>query len=230
MIRVDFHCKASFSPRRSGLGRQAPLSLRCGKRRRSNSRRALEARFHGSLGQAHGARRGGHIHLMKVVEDHRLAIPHGQGQHGPPHRFVALLPGQTVVLCGSAGRLGNLFDRNVYCGKSLQLGAKHVRREREQPRGKARLAPPPRQSAPGAQKRLLGHLFGAPSVAAIAPGHVHQRSLPAADDALEGLHLAAQYAAHIGQVFFGAHRRVHLESRSSATSQTVPHPSRLHFL
>ena len=52
-------------------------------------------------------------------------------------------------------------------------------------------------------KGLLGQLFGAPAIAAVAPGHIDERPLPAADDALEGLRVAGQDAGDIGLVAAG---------------------------
>jgi hypothetical protein len=62
------------------------------------------------------------------------------------------------------------------------------------------------EAAPGANQGFLGHLFGAATVAAVAPGHIDQRPLPALHNAGEGLRIAAEDAVNkcaIGERGFG---------------------------
>jgi hypothetical protein len=55
------------------------------------------------------------------------------------------------------------------------------------------------QAPPDAEKGFLGHVLGAGAVAAVAPGEVDERTLPALDDLREGLHIAAEDAVNEGR-------------------------------
>ena len=127
------------------------------------------------------------IHLMKIEQDDGFAIAEGQGQHGAAHHFVVLLLDRAFVLSCRDGGLGGFVERQGDGGEALELGAEDIGCQSEEPGGEAGLATPLGETAPGANEGLLGHLFGAATVAAVAPGHVDERPLPAADDAFEGL-------------------------------------------
>ncbi len=151
------------------------------------------------------------------------------------HGILAQLRGQFAVLCGKAGRLRSSLQWQRLRGKSLQFRAIDVGGQRKQPGRKTRLPPPVGQPAPGAQKSILGHLLRTAAIAAVAPGHVDQRPLPAADDPLEGLHVAIQHARNVrkvgvGPVVLGAGCGVHSGGCASATGRTGSLPLWLHFL
>src|SRR6202035_5635008 len=69
-----------------------------------------------------------------------------------------------------------------------------------------RIAPPSGQAAPCAKEGFLRELFGAAAVAAVPPGHVEERPLPAAHDSLERAHISRQHAIHVGSVEVGLFR------------------------
>ena len=137
---------------------------------------------------------------MKIVQHHRLAVADRERKHRPPDCLRADLRGQCLVLRGGRGGLGNVSQRHIQCWKPLQFRTEHIRGQSKQPGGKAALATPSAEPAPRADKGLLRQFFGAFAIAAVAPGHIHQRPLPAANDPLERLHLARKHTLHIGQV------------------------------
>ena len=87
-----------------------------------------------------------------------------------------------------------MVERHTQGWNALQLGAIDVGGDREEPGGEAAFAAPLPESAPGAKERLLGHLFGAAAIAAVAPGHVDERPLPALNNLCKGLQIAGEDA------------------------------------
>ncbi len=109
-----------------------------------------EAGFEGSFRHAEGARRGAHVHFMKIKQNDRLAIAKRQSQYGAPEHFVPFsFPEYEELGCG-VRRLGRGFKRYGDSGKAFELGAEKVGGESEEPGGEAGFATPLRESAPGA--------------------------------------------------------------------------------
>jgi hypothetical protein len=79
---------------------------------------------------------------MKIEQNHWLAVAKGQGEDGAPHRFLARLFRQGIMLGRGCGGLGRGFKGQDDGGKPLQFGAEDVGRESEEPGGKAGFAPP----------------------------------------------------------------------------------------
>ena len=82
----------------------------------------------------------------------------------------------------------------VTVGIALQLVAVNIRRHGKQPGGKTALPSPPAQSPPRPHQRFLRQLLRAAAVAAIAPRHVYQRSLPAPHNPLKCARIPGQHA------------------------------------
>src|SRR5450631_1581824 len=138
---------------------------------------------------------------MKVEQNDGLAVAVGQGEHGTSYFIVARLFLERGVLSGLGGRFGDFIHRHIDGGEALEFGAEDVCREGEEPGGEAGFTAPMGKTAPGAQEGFLSHLFGAAAITAVTPGHIDERTLPAADDAFEGLDIAGEDAGDVGQVF-----------------------------
>lgn len=165
-----------------------------------------ETGFKGSFRHTQGARCRTHIHFMKIEQNHWLAIADGQRQYSAPEHLVPFsFPDFEELGCG-VRRLGYVINVHGDGGKAFELGAEKVGGEGEEPGGEAGLLPPLGEATPGTEKGLLGHFFGSAAVAAVAPCHIHERTLPAADDAFEGLDFTGEYAGDVGEIFCRAGR------------------------
>jgi len=133
------------------------------------------------------------------------------------------------VLLGGDGGFCNFFQRQVDGGEALELGAKDVGREGKKPCGEAGFLTPLGEAAPCAQKGLLGHLLSAAAIAAVAPCHVDERALPAANDSFEGLDIACKHAGYVGKVFCCDGRSC-CQVKRSPWGETGGRGARLHFL
>jgi hypothetical protein len=131
---------------------------------------------------------------MKIVLNYRFAVARRQGEHGAADCFVAQLFGESAQLNGWRGGLGDLVQGQVDDRKSLELGEEDIGGQSEEPGGKAGFAPPPREATPGAEEGILGQVLGTGAIAAIAPGHIDERTLPAADDALKRINVSGSPA------------------------------------
>src|ERR1039457_169986 len=118
--------------------------------------------------------------------------------------------------------------------KSLELGAENIGGQGEEPRGEAGLASPLWQSSPGTNESLLGQLLGSAPIAAVAPGHIDERALPAADDAFKGLNIAGQHAGNVREVWIDLALKLAVGScnqrRHSPCCRTSRHSDGLHFV
>ncbi len=140
---------------------------------------------------------------MKVVEDDGLAVAERQREHGSANFVLARLLLERVELLRGAGGFWSLFDREIDGWEAPELRAENVGGERKEPGGEAGFPTPLGKAAPCAQKGFLGHLFCAAAVTAIAPRHINERPLPAADDAFEGGDISGEHASDVGQILIG---------------------------
>ena len=161
---------------------------------------AGETGFKGSFRHTQGARCRTHIHFMKIEQNHWLAIADGQRQYSAPEHLVPFsFPDFEELGCG-VRRLGYVINVHGDGGKAFELGAEKVGGEGEEPGGEAGFTTPLRESAPGAEKSFLSQILSAAAVAAISPGHVDDRALPAANDSLECCYVAREDLIDVGQV------------------------------
>src|SRR5260370_41635047 len=118
---------------------------------------------------------------------------------------------ETAVRGTRVRGFGNVVERHGYnsCRDAAQFRTIEVRRQREEPRGKGRILAPLAETAVGAQKGLLGHIFRATTIVTEAVGQVNQRTLPASDNPFKGGNVPSQHSFDIGLIVAGARVRSH---------------------
>ena len=146
-------------------------------------------------------RRRVHVHLMKVVEHHRLAIAHAAAPAPPavPLRCDSAPRSRHAAAPCVAGSGASSIGSSPWESASARCG------KRSPPRQTARWKNSlsrlhPLNPAPRPHQRFLRQLLRAAAVAAITPRHVYQWSLPAAHNPLERARIPGQHALHVGQV------------------------------
>ncbi len=161
---------------------------------------AEEPGLDGAFGDFEGAGGGGDILLVEIEEEDGVAIFGGQGEDGAAEGLIA-----GSVFEGGAGqvrvrRLGDVVKRERNGGQAAELGAVDIGSQGKEPGGEGGIAAELGEVAPGAEEGFLGHFFGAAAVAAIAPGEIDERALPAANDGFKGRRIAGEDARDGGFV------------------------------
>jgi len=192
-----------------------------------------QPRLHGAFRNAEHARGFHEIHLLKVIQDERLAILLRQRQHRASNQCGSLLilqPNERVsALTDRACRVERCGGR----GPVAQTRTVGVHRDGGQPGRERGVAPKGPEGAECLDERFLGHVLGHRAIATEAPGQGHQPPLPSMDDTVERDGIAGEDALNGSRVVISRRgwRHRHLRhSPTSFTNLTRGDTSGLHFL